>query len=103
MPGRRRVIGCTYPPAAPASDSAFPHFPRLRARVGVGLLVLLLLASSYASALAASGALDPTFGGDGLVTTDIGAFSDEAVQILVESDGMVIARGGCLPRSFPAP
>jgi uncharacterized delta-60 repeat protein len=122
-----------------------PPLPRLRARVGAGLLVPLLLASSYAGALAASGdldpsfgdegaavapfggsiaftlarqtdgklvaagttsgsannaiavarfdadgALDPTFGGDGLVTTDIGAFSDVAVQVLVQSDGKIV-------------
>jgi uncharacterized delta-60 repeat protein len=40
----------------------------------------------------ADGSLDPTFGGDGKVTTDFGAF-DEALAIAIQGDGRIVAVG----------
>ena len=41
----------------------------------------------------ATGAPDPTFNGTGQVTTDIGAFHDGAVQVLLQADGKIIVVG----------
>jgi uncharacterized delta-60 repeat protein len=41
----------------------------------------------------ASGAPDPTFGGDGTVTTDASASDDEGVQVLVQADGKIVVVG----------
>jgi uncharacterized delta-60 repeat protein len=40
-----------------------------------------------------SGVLDPTFNGTGQVTTDIGAFHDGAVQVLIQPDGKIVVVG----------
>jgi uncharacterized delta-60 repeat protein len=52
------------------------------------------------------GSLDPTFGGDGIVTTPIGpAFSrDEALSVTVQSDGKIVVAGSAQnSTSFPPP
>src|SRR5262245_22755406 len=41
----------------------------------------------------ATGVLDPTFNGTGQVTTDIGAFQDSAVQVLLQADGKIVVVG----------
>lgn len=38
----------------------------------------------------ANGVLDPSFGGDGIVTTDVGPLDDVAVQVLVHTDGTIV-------------
>ena len=40
--------------------------------------------------------LDPTYGGDGVVTTSISGFSDGANALVVQPDGKVVAAGSCL-------
>jgi uncharacterized delta-60 repeat protein len=40
-----------------------------------------------------SGVLDPTFNGTGQVTTDVGAFHDGAVQVLIQPDGKIVVVG----------
>src|SRR6266542_4685736 len=42
---------------------------------------------------AASGALDPTFGNGGKVTTDFGSNSDNALAIARQSDGKLVVAG----------
>ena len=61
--------------------------------------LLLVMASSvltFTIALAASGDLDPTFGGDGKVTTNIGGalVNDAAWGLAIQSDGKIVAVGG---------
>jgi uncharacterized delta-60 repeat protein len=56
-----------------------------------GIVVALL--ALPASAGAAPGDLDPTFGGDGLVTTDFGG-TDPARAVAVQSDGKIVVVGG---------
>jgi len=62
----------------------------------------IVLAGVYGSAgpndfgvlrLTTGGALDPTFGGTGLVTTDFGARSDDGTVLLHELDGKTIVAG----------
>lgn len=60
------------------------------AAVGVSC-TLLLLAPSAASAQAGTG--DTSFGGDGKVTTNLTSRSDEAVGLIVQADGRLVAAG----------
>jgi uncharacterized delta-60 repeat protein len=39
------------------------------------------------------GALDDSFGGDGIVTTDLGTRSDDAVAVAIQPDGAIVAAG----------
>ena len=57
----------------------------------VSLLMMFSLISP--SAAFADGLLDTTFGGDGLVTTDVSARTDEAYSVVVQSDGKIIVAG----------
>ena len=57
------------------------------------LLVMALSLLFYTIALAASGDLDPTFSGDGKLTTDIGGWKDRANAVAVQSDGRIVAVG----------
>jgi uncharacterized delta-60 repeat protein len=41
-----------------------------------------------------NGALDPTFGGDGKVRTDFGGGTDFAEDLVIQSDGKIVAAGG---------
>lgn len=42
----------------------------------------------------ADGSLDTSFGGDGIVTTDLGPRSDEAWAVALQPDGKIVAAGG---------
>jgi uncharacterized delta-60 repeat protein len=57
------------------------------------LSILLLQCTPPASALAADGQLDPTFGRDGKVTTSFTAGAS-ASAVAVQSDGRIVAAGG---------
>jgi uncharacterized delta-60 repeat protein len=60
----------------------------------VGMLVALLALAASASASAAPGDLDPSFGGgDGMVTTDFGG-DDPARAAAVQANGKIIVAGG---------
>ncbi|MDX3539480.1 calcium-binding protein [Streptomyces sp. MB09-01] len=64
---------------------------RIAAAVVLGLALAVALPGA---ALAAPGDLDPTFGGgDGMVTTDLGA-SEAAADVAVQPDGKIVAVGG---------
>jgi uncharacterized delta-60 repeat protein len=41
-----------------------------------------------------NGALDPTFSGDGMQTTDFGASGDGALGVALQGDGKIVAVGG---------
>ncbi|MFD4869391.1 calcium-binding protein [Streptomyces sp. NPDC058412] len=64
-------------------------------RIGVAVALGLALAVALpGAALAAPGDPDPTFGGgDGIVTTDLGA-SEAAADMVVQPDGKIVAVGG---------
>ena len=40
-----------------------------------------------------NGSLDSTFGGDGIVTTDVGGSDDEGVSVALQSDGKIVVAG----------
>lgn len=40
-----------------------------------------------------NGSLDSTFGGDGIVTTDVGGAGDEGVSVALQSDGKIVVAG----------
>jgi uncharacterized delta-60 repeat protein len=53
-------------------------------------------------ALAAGGTLDPTFGTNGIVITDLGGPSDTAVNIALQSNGRIVVAGSAeLDNNFP--
>jgi uncharacterized delta-60 repeat protein len=69
----------------------------MRRRIQTGLvlfgLALALVATALpGSAIAAPGALDPSFGSGGEVTTDFGG-SDSAQAVAIQSDGKIVAAG----------
>jgi len=59
----------------------------------VGMLVALFAMATTTSAAAAPGDLDPSFGGDGRVTTDFGG-NDPARAVAVQPDGKIVVAGG---------
>jgi uncharacterized delta-60 repeat protein len=56
-------------------------------------LALILAAAVPASAQAAPGDLDPSFGSGGLVTTDFGGRSDFGLAVAVQPDGKIVTAG----------
>jgi uncharacterized delta-60 repeat protein len=68
------------------------HLKRILYKAVLISLVLALL--SFTFALAASGHLDPTFDGDGLVTTNLSGEALDVVHALaIQSDGRILAAG----------
>jgi len=65
--------------------------------LGIGTLARIGPAGESASGLSA-GDLDPTFGGDGKVTTDFG-YNEEMRAIAIQADGKIVA-AGCTPTAF---
>jgi uncharacterized delta-60 repeat protein len=62
------------------------------------LLILFVTLIASTSALAEGGVLDPTFGTNGIVVTDLGGSSDTAVNIVLQPDGkIVMAASGSSP------
>jgi uncharacterized delta-60 repeat protein len=57
------------------------------------LLLLGLLTCLTASAQAAAGELDPSFGSGGLVTTDFGGRGDFGLAVTLQADGKIVAAG----------
>lgn len=62
------------------------------------LLAVMLLAT--ASAQAAPGDLDPTFGTGGLVTTDFGGRGDFGLAVALQSDGKIVTAGNSSAAGF---
>jgi uncharacterized delta-60 repeat protein len=73
-------------------EGAMPaRFPRRKSLTVVGAAALVL---GIANPVAAPpGDLDPTFDGDGRVTTDFGGIRDEAFGVAVQGDGKIVAVG----------
>lgn len=72
-----------------------------QAALKVLALTLVLSLLTFTIALAASGDLDPTFSGDGKVTTDFLGVLDESVRdMAIQSDGKIVAVGSACGGSF---
>jgi uncharacterized delta-60 repeat protein len=63
-------------------------------RRGLVAVVLILLLASSSPASAQGGSLDPTFGGDGKVTTNFTPGADLGFDVTIQDDGKIIAVGG---------
>jgi uncharacterized delta-60 repeat protein len=48
----------------------------------------------------AHGRLDPTFGGDGRVTTDVGASEEAVVGLVIQANGKIVAAGRVGPHEY---
>jgi uncharacterized delta-60 repeat protein len=57
------------------------------------VLACFVIVTSATVALAQPGVLDPSFGGDGVVLTDITKRSDFAIDVALGSDGKIVAAG----------
>jgi hypothetical protein len=68
-----------------------PRFPRRPSLTLVGAVALVLVMTT--PALAAPGDLDPTFDGDGKVTTDFAGSSDGARGVAFQGDGKIVTAG----------
>ena len=67
----------------------------------IGCIVAVTLCCSQASALAAPGDLDPSFGGDGVVHTNLSSdrrARDTAFGLAVQADGSIVVVGRAGPR-----
>ena len=74
-----------------SSESGGKHTSR-RALILSAVLILSLIVVS--AALAAAGALDPSFSGDGKVVTDLAPGSDWASGVAMQADGKIVIAGG---------
>ena len=75
-------------------DSVFRRSPLLLAAVLMALAVLVMPGAQPASAQAvATGSLDLSFGGDGIVTTDFGNRDEHLRAVAVQPDGKIVAAG----------
>ena len=61
-----------------------------RLSVGCGVIVVLLSATN---AYAAGGTLDPTFGLNGIVTTQFNSLPSSARDIAIQADGKILVLG----------
>jgi hypothetical protein len=52
-----------------------------------------VMSASSAVAAAVPGDLDPTFGGDGKVTTNFTRYNDAATDLAIQADGKIVAVG----------
>ena len=67
--------------------------PLSRAAIAISITMLLLSSNVLPPAHAAAGDLDPTFGGDGKVTTDFGPGQNSAEDVAIQSDGKIVVVG----------
>src|SRR5919106_2509881 len=72
-------------------DPMLARFPRRSSLTIVGAVALVLAIANPAAA--PPGDLDPTFDGDGKVTTDFAADLDEARGVAIQEDGKIVAAG----------
>lgn len=64
-----------------------------RLTVHAGLLTSIISLLTFTMVLAASGDLDPTFSGDGRVTTNFSGRSDVVTDIALQSNGRIVVAG----------
>src|SRR3954470_862499 len=55
---------------------------------------LALILATAPAARAAPGDLDPTFGGDGVVRTDLTPAEDDGFAVAIQPDGKMVVAGG---------
>ena len=67
------------------------RFPRRTSLTLVGAVALVLAIANPAAA--PPGDLDPTFDGDGKVTTDFAGSTDEGKGVAIQGDGKIVAAG----------
>src|SRR5918992_350220 len=72
-------------------DAMLARFPRRPGLTLVGAVALVIAIANPAAA--PPGDLDPTFDGDGKVTTDFAGATDEANAISIQADGKIVAAG----------
>lgn len=72
---------------------------RYHAPFALALTITLIITTSV---MATAGTLDPTFGTNGIVVTDLGGPSDAGVNIVLQPDGRIIMAGSAeLDSNFP--
>lgn len=59
----------------------------------IGILILSIYVSIPTSVFAQPGALDPTFGSGGIVTTDVGVADDKGYSVIQQLDGKLVVIG----------
>src|SRR5512147_2605335 len=74
-------------------DMKTKYFPFYKIQRALFVLVVIATLLVSTRALAAEGALDPTFGTNGVVVTDLGGSSDTGLNIAVQTDGRIIMAG----------
>src|SRR5919106_1322270 len=72
-------------------DPMLARFPRRSSLTIVGAVALVLAIANPAAA--PPGDLDPTFDGDGKVTTDFAGGGDQAQAVAIQGDGKIVAAG----------
>src|SRR5918999_110285 len=72
-------------------DAMLARFPRRPTLTLVGAVALVIAIANPAAA--PPGDLDPTFDGDGKVTTDFAGTFDEAFGMAIQGDGKIVAAG----------
>src|SRR5919106_350284 len=79
-------------------DPMLARFPRRSSLTIVGAVALVLAIANPAAA--PPGDLDPTFDGDGKVTTDFAGNRDRALAVAVQADGKIVTAGDTVAGSF---
>src|SRR5919106_53697 len=72
-------------------DPMLARFPRRSSLTIVGAVALVLAMANPAAA--PPGDLDPTFDGDGKVTTDFAGNRDRALAVAIQGDAKIVAAG----------
>src|SRR5919106_171896 len=72
-------------------DAMLARFPRKSSLTLVGAVSLVIAIANPAAA--PPGDLDPTFDGDGKVTTDFESSRDEAFALAIQPDGKIVTAG----------
>jgi uncharacterized delta-60 repeat protein len=75
-----------------------PPYPALSRGLSALLTAGLALVSLAPPAWAAPGDLDPSFGGDGKVTTNFTPGLDEGTDVAIQDDGKIVVAGGAASR-----
>jgi uncharacterized delta-60 repeat protein len=72
-------------------DAMSARFPRRLSLTLVGAVAVVVAMANPAAA--PPGDLDPTFGGDGKVTTDFAGGQDQASAVAIQGDGKIVTAG----------
>src|SRR5919106_4307106 len=72
-------------------DAMLARFPRRPSLTLIGAVAFVIAIANPAAA--PPGDLDPTFDGDGKVTTDFDGATDQAFGVAIQGDGKIVAAG----------